>query len=547
MAKILTSLSSDSDFSEQKAQQFLIQLTEALLKGCEEGRLPFDFVQPLLVSETKPKDITFFHNNQQSYLNNRIKMRVNELVMIPKTDKADGTCSLTGQPAALVHSPFPQVNLPVLGQKTVIMAMNKDVPCHNRYGVISSDICPVGKEMANKIASALARITEKDNEGFTWKGIPSPVRKKRDLLIVYCEENPMACAKYAETISGNEDEDEDEENDSNNEQNQAQEQFRQATKSVILGVEGKESDVQNSHLRCFILREIDPGRRRVVYSDTFTVQELFTACQSWQDAGKIIPKIQYTYSQKRGVSATLHKAGAPSLSQAVLLFQTAWGSDMTRPVEIAGLSFHEILGLLLGRKNLKHSPRKMLSMLVHRTEALLSAVGEADHIHNSEIRNTEVKAKKTVLQVAGLFCILLKKMAEYESVEKESVNDSLLYLKENYMNDVFYNYGRFLMLIDKLHIEYCLDVRGGNEIPSKLLGNAMIPVANANGIKALARLEERLIPYMGWANRFTNSPAKKEQSETGAEINKQKLVGWLLNELRGTIKIRTRSRKILGN
>ncbi|MDD3586109.1 MAG: hypothetical protein PHQ75_02900 [Thermoguttaceae bacterium] len=548
LAMILTKLSGGSDFSMEGVHTVLAMLAAELLRGCEEGQIPFNLVQPLLVTNTKPDEIVYFHNCNPSVLKDEMKKRFNELIVIQNTDVVhDGICSLTGLPAFLVHGTFPQVNMPVLGQKTVLLAMNKHVLCHERHGRIAADICPVDAKMADKMAAALDQITKMENEGKTWKGVPSSVKNKRDLLIVYCEDEPMIHVNYGNQIASDNIDDDDFDNveakvREEDERENLKEQIRSMAQTVIEAVNDVVPDDENKLLRCMILREIDKGRRQIMYADAFTVLELFAATEKWKQAGENIPEINYLFSVQKKVAATKHPACSPSLARTVKLFHTVWGSDLTRPVDIAGISFHEVLGLLLGRRNLKHSPREMLSMLVSRTEHLLCAVGEDHHIRDSEKRKIPVKAKQVTLDVVALFGIFLYKIDEYE--ENDETNKKVFYKKEQYMKDVYYTLGRFLMLIDHLHVEYCHRQRNG-DVPPKLLGNAMIPVANANAGKALARLSERLCPYIGWAKQFINTEPEDAQDNGGGNEkekgDKRKLIAWLLGQLQQTSELLTKA------
>ena len=66
--------------------------------------------------------------------------------------------------------------------------------------------------------------------------------------------------------------------------------------------------------------------------------------------------------------------------------------------------------------------------------------------------------------------------------------------------DVFY-LGRFFAVVDKLHIQYSLDVRNG-EVPLRLIGNDHVSHALHNPLEAFVSLGHRLEhPYISWAKR----------------------------------------------
>ena len=70
------------------------------------------------------------------------------------------------------------------------------------------------------------------------------------------------------------------------------------------------------------------------------------------------------------------------------------------------------------------------------------------------------------------------------------------------MNNPPYLVGRMLKLADELHALYCKEVRKNN-LPPRLLGNALMAAALDSPTQALAQLALRIVPYLGWAR--TNS------------------------------------------
>ena len=78
--------------------------------------------------------------------------------------------------------------------------------------------------------------------------------------------------------------------------------------------------------------------------------------------------------------------------------------------------------------------------------------------------------------------------------------------KEDYMRDSPYYIGRMFALADLLHSQYCQHVRKA-ELPGQLLGNAHVRIAMDSPARGLARLEERLLIYKAWADRFSGDQA----------------------------------------
>ena len=84
------------------------------------------------------------------------------------------------------------------------------------------------------------------------------------------------------------------------------------------------------------------------------------------------------------------------------------------------------------------------------------------------------------------------------------------------MKEAAFNVGKLLALADTLHKEYCNHVRK-QEIPSQLIGNAMMPIAIDNPEKGIARLNERLMIYKAWADKVQGDGYR--------------LVKWTLNQI----------------
>lgn len=84
------------------------------------------------------------------------------------------------------------------------------------------------------------------------------------------------------------------------------------------------------------------------------------------------------------------------------------------------------------------------------------------------------------------------------------------------MRDTFFYIGRFLSLVDTLHMEYCKNVRNGS-VPPQLLGNSHLYLALSNPAAAFALLSQRIGVYQAWT--------RKEQDE------KVKLARWAVGEL----------------
>lgn len=69
------------------------------------------------------------------------------------------------------------------------------------------------------------------------------------------------------------------------------------------------------------------------------------------------------------------------------------------------------------------------------------------------------------------------------------------------MKSASYLVGRLLSLADQLHYHYCQHVRD-KSVPPQLMGNALMPTALEEPVKALALYSNRILPYQAWARSF---------------------------------------------
>jgi hypothetical protein len=99
----------------------------------------------------------------------------------------------------------------------------------------------------------------------------------------------------------------------------------------------------------------------------------------------------------------------------------------------------------------------------------------------------------------------INKKYEKQALLLPSILGLLLYKnrieKGGFMNSPAYLVGRFLSLVDNLHLKYCQHVRKGS-IPPQLVGNALMPTALETPEKALSMISNRMLPYWAWAETF---------------------------------------------
>ena len=408
-----------------------------------------------------------------------------------------GLSALSGTNLHLENDKFPNPNLPIIGN-TYLFAVNDQTPCQSRYKQTGTDIIPVGRTEANAIQDSLNWTTDKERHGKTWYQIPGLSDGKNDLLLVYLEGKPNLKANKAHMLGGMS-------------KNDFSESTYEAISSVAIeAMRGEQVHSANGLIRVFALRKADPGRTQISLQRAYTISELIRANEAWREAAKNIPDVSFPFFRKEVEKAISRKEEAsPSVLQflqgkdskaiflrprcpfpadLVRLTQRQWiryGEDVS---PVAGVSLGDLFDVFFATANEhRNLVDNLLSATLQRTQALLIGLGQADH--KKEITQFKPDARFTVLTTVSAFAVYLNKLG---------------IKKEEYMKDTFFQVGRFLSLIDALHLEYCKHVRGGS-VPPQLLGNAHLSIALDSPVSAIDLLSRRIGIYQAWT--------RKEQGE----------------------------------
>ena len=419
-----------------------------------------------------------------------------------------GLSALSGNKVILENGNFPCPKLP-LGN-TYLFAVNDQTPCQTRYKKTSTEIIPVGRKEANAIQDSLNWITDADRRGKTWYPVPGLKDGESDLLIVYLENKPNLNLNNAYLLGGMS-------------KNDFSESTYEAISSVAIdALKGEQIVKVNNLIRLFALRKADPGRTQVSLQRVYTVSNLLQADKTWREASTNVPSISLPFFRKeiektiarqeniavsisqfladKDSKVTFLSPRCPFPADLVRLTQKQWirgGEDST---SVPGVALGDVYDIFFAHKTVDRSlVEYLLSTTLQRIQALLIGIGQADH--KKEIYTVKPEARFTVLKTISAFAIYLYKLG---------------IKREDYMKDTFFYVGRFLSLIDTLHLEYCKNVRGGN-IPPQLLGNAHLQIALDNPVSALDILSRRINIYQAWT--------KKEQGE------QVKLARWTVGQL----------------
>jgi hypothetical protein len=415
-----------------------------------------------------------------------------------------GRCALTGGQGLLLSGSFPQCTLPVIGQ-TYLFSKNTDVPANDRYHRFSSDSMQVGRETVARIGSTLRALTSAERSGKTWRKIPAQASKENDLLLAF-----VAAAPDAPIASALADEDDLFAEDARTAADTAGEsiaEFEKRTQRIIEAVHAKVgADFRHTPVLMAVLRKVDKGNRKVVYSGAPTVGELYDAANEWAQGERNVPPwfaLPLFLKGERNpiLGRPPHVAPLDVIAFSRQVFIRG-GADRQ---EVAGVPASEAFALFLETRKPGRVGSRFLRLVLSRRTGLLARAACSLREPSGSSREFD---RREALRTVTLVGVLLLKLGR---------------TKENYMNDSAFKLGQLLAAADAVHAGYCADVRGG-EVPPSLLGNQVFTMAQTAPATALAVLCRRWKPYAGWANKAARE--RNTESLVNSKDKREERRGW---------------------
>jgi len=400
-----------------------------------------------------------------------------------------GISALEGVKKVLHLGPYPDPTLPAVGI-AYLFSMNEDIPCHDRYRLIGSKIFPSSRDAVEAAHGALQWCVADERKGKTWQGIPN-VKRERDLLISYLEEKPESDIALASIFAAPD----------VKESETAEAAYENKTRTVCDALRGMPGLNDNSQVNVLVINKVDPGRAQVVLSTAYSVKNIIQSVEEWRTAAKNRPAFSLWLPGKKGEKALHAEPPCPSPTDVMKCFQNQWIKNGLDKRDVPGVALRHVYDLFLGDTMIaQQAASNFLNLSSQWLSELFIGYGGADHITSETIKFEVLKkkflidARKTVLHSISILAIALYKLGIKEEV---------------YMKNAAFNVGRMLALADKLHCEYCINVRGKNEtdaekkksIPAQLIGNALMRTALDNPLKGLSLLSERLLIYQAWATK----------------------------------------------
>ncbi len=382
-----------------------------------------------------------------------------------------------GDDAAGCEQTFDDVPMRNVLGNVKLRAMVAAAKCQYRYGKAEAESCPVGQASRSKMKGALEWLVDPSREGKTWTTV-SRATGNEEILLAYPSVLPPEPPNTALFFGGSSDVNTDNSG-----------QFESCAKNVtgtLRGLMAKNPDID---IRVFVLRKIDPARRRISSNKRYSAQHLIDSAEQWRAGCHNLPRVlvkQFTNDKK----AEWREPEAPFPMEVVWVLNTLWSRDGKSTNKVKNAAADDGIILLLEEGVfLQPVLYRGLYAVTRNAVGLVLALGQAHSLGQVFIAAKSYTRQAIILP--SILGLLLFKMN---------------ITKEEYMKLPPYLIGRLLSLADQLHYHYCQHVRNGS-VPHQLMGNALMPTALEEPIKALALYCNRILPYQAWAKTTSDEKA----------------------------------------
>lgn len=472
------------------AQGFHQQLTEVVKQKISRGQVLLDYVPLLLhVDETKKltnsvavlldiSEASFEYPVQSSKVIDWLNTQLNEAGTTDPTSRDSGDGDAFGKGLAGWEEKLPEVTLPILGP-VKLRAMNHESPCQHRYGRIDAKSYVVGNEVRKQTKAALEWLVNSVFQGKTWVSAARAADTK-ELLFAYPAEIPEEPPAMAGMFGGVT---ENTAGDAN--------LFAEHAARVTNALKGIPKPLNEIEVRVFALRKMDKARTQVALNRHYTAERIVSAAEDWQIGCRNLPSVQIGYFPQGERKPVWSEPLTPFPLETIWCLNTVWSHLGTQAARAKQFTAEDGVRLLLDNGiGLQQLGQRMLTVAVRNLGDLLTATAQQQHQGKAHTAGGKFNKQSTL--TPAIFGLLL---------------DKLGHKKEVYMKSAPYLVGRLLSLADQLHYHYCVHVRDGS-VPPQLMGNALMPTALEEPVKALALYCNRILPYQAWAKTVSGDPAR---------------------------------------
>lgn len=359
-----------------------------------------------------------------------------------------------GQSFSPSDDPMPRVKL-AGGFETALRTMFHAHPCQYRYGRIENDTYPLSLEIRTQLKNALEWVSDEDHRNITWMNL-----SRSDILFAYPDRLPKLSGSFVRLFG-------------TSANTSGKVLFEQEAQNFLALFKPQENgtEVHPERIQLFVLRKVDRGRNKVVYTLNTTPADVQRRSVQWIEGCQNHPSFR------------LKTPPVPYPAQAAETLNLAWKQDGTIfPNNSQHFPLYHGIRLFFGTE---HAPTLELHVLVQNTLGLAGCAGRLMCLPKEQW--TSYKSQLWgIRQATTLFALLLYQMG---------------IRKETYMQNFPYLYGQLLKTSDELHVLYCRVVRN-DEIPPQLAGSSCYTAAAEAPVRTLAQLGQRMAPYLNWARSY---------------------------------------------
>jgi len=458
----------------------LLKCTYAILfdKGCpvlwEAADLPLG-------------DFAVCSQEMRRFLNQRLVEKKSSSVLTPTNSQRIE--ALTGL-SVFPTDRYPKVSLPVVGP-SYFFSSPDGIYCQARYGLTEGAVFPTSQATADKLNSAVTWLVGPDREGITWDRLPHDGGGDTCLLIAYVTQQPTLTAPLAQLFGHTTD------------PLKAASRFDEQCKAVLDVLDAAIPKDSKARIELLVIAKPDPGRRNIVFSDSFTVESFRSASTRWREAQLAAPPFRILLPVAAKQPAI--EISSSVMRPATLLgeLNTVWVRGVGESFHVSATRFHEVFRLFLGDET---AAAQQATALLPR--ALKYWTGACHAIALARRHGEDLLSLPPPVRLFGRHAVsALTLLLHYVGRPSSS-----------FMNDSAFHLGRALAHANKLHESYCLHQRNGR-LPTGLLGGALIATAATQPASALARLVERLPPYDNWARTYLAKPGNTDTKRVGEALN----------------------------
>lgn len=371
-----------------------------------------------------------------------------------KSARKEDSVDAFGTEFAAVEEPMPEIKLSG-GFTASLRTMFKEHKCQYRYGRIENATYPIAPATRLRLKNALEWISAEERRNITWSKLDTG-----EILFAYPENTPslsFGVAALFQRTAG-----------------LAQSSFERASERFLNSLkEGKDPGIDSraNRIQLFILKKLDKGRAKIVYTYNTTPAELEWHSEIWWTACRNLPELPYAFNPPQNCDLFPLEVAGP--------LNSAWKQDCTLASnKFRPFSGYHGLELFFDDGSMA---RNDLSALLRNLEPTAVKLGRCAYHLDSIPKSQEIFQKSFLL--LGLLL------------------DRLGSRKEQYMQDFPYLYGQLLKVSDEMHILYCRVERKEN-IPTQLIGGSFYSAAAELPLQTLAQLGQRMIPYIFWAKTY---------------------------------------------